>query len=152
MGKVALVDDEDYEWLRQWKWSAGKSPTSWYARRNGASPKRERIYLHRLILAAQPGQQVDHINGDGLDNRRCNLRLCTRAQNNRNRGKGPTNTSGYKGVCWDKKAQRWRAAIWLNGKYKFLGHFDAPKDAALAYDEAALRLHGEFAKTNFGRS
>jgi hypothetical protein len=105
--------------------------------------------MHRQILGAPPGQQVDHINGDTLDNRRVNLRLATHGQNQHNRGKYRNNKSGYKGVSWDKAAGKWRAQIKFNNKKYNLGRYHDPIEAALAYDAAAIRLHGAFARLNF---
>ncbi|HUR07040.1 MAG TPA: HNH endonuclease, partial [Nonomuraea sp.] len=106
------------------------------------------ISLHRLLCNAQPGQQVDHRNGDGLDNRRSNLRLCTRSQNIGNARTPRTNTSGYKGVYFERARGLWCAEIWFNMRKRRLGRFADPKDAARAYNAAALEQWGEFARIN----
>ena len=103
--------------------------------------------MHRFLLDAPVGLVVDHINHDGLDNRRSNLRLATYAQNAANRRRGKTN-SGYKGVTWTGTA--WSAAAFVRGKRRHLGTFGTPADAARAYDRAIQNEYGEFACTNFG--
>ncbi len=102
--------------------------------------------LARLITGALPGMIVDHINGDTLDNRRANLRVCTMAQNVRNRKKPRTNTSGYKGVHWMPRHKKWMAKITCAGKHIFLGLFDDPAEAHAAYCAAAKKYHGDFAR------
>ncbi len=150
-GKFAIVDDEDFEFLMQWKW---KCSGHGYAVRNkhigtvGGKRVQERIYMHRLIMNALKGQYTDHINGDGLDNRRCNLRLCTNQQNAANSKKYSIPTSSkYKGVSWDKKNKKWRASIHVL-KTIFLGRFDSEEDAAKAYNEAAIKYHDKFSRIN----
>jgi hypothetical protein len=151
-GKVALVDDEDFDWLNQWKWYAqpnvfaGKKA---YAQRTQyiSSENKVGVMMHRLIMGATRGLEVDHINGDGLDNRRCNLRLCTRTENARNLRKSKANTSGYKGVS--KYFNKWQARLETNGKQVFVGLFPTIEEAARAYDAKAKELFGEFAGLNF---
>lgn len=108
---------------------------------------RPRQLMHRLILAAPKGAEVDHINGDGLDNRRGNLRLATSSQQKMNTRRRSDNASGFKGVSWHTKRQKWRAVISAGGETRHLGYFNTPGDAAQAYAEASARLHGEFART-----
>jgi len=150
-GMVALVNDADYAELAQHRWCANRIGGNFYAVRNGprTDGHRARIYLHRIILGAPPDMGVDHINGDGLDNRRNNLRLATKSQNGANRThKQRGTTSRFLGVRWHKRSGKWHAEIQVNGKQKTLACFDSEIDAALAYNEAALELHGEFASIN----
>jgi len=104
--------------------------------------------LHRRILNAPSGIQVDHRNGDTLDFRRDNLRLCSQYQNQANRGKPVTNTSGYKGVTWAKRENKWHSQITVNGKCRSLGYYKTAREAAIAYNEAASNSLGEFARLN----
>lgn len=108
--------------------------------------------LHRLIMGAAPGMVVDHINGDTFDNRRSNLRFATVAQNAANSKLPKNNTSGFRGVYWFKPAKLWSAQIRANGKNQHLGYFKTVEAGARAYDEAAKRLHGNFARLNFPES
>lgn len=148
-GLVAIVDDEDYEWLSQWKWCADTpSRARSYARRRERA-RAPAIYMHRIIVGAERGQFVDHINGNPLDNRRANLRLCSRAENNRNQTRlTPGKSSAYKGVCWDKREGRWKSCITLGEKHRHIGYFATEVEAARAYDAKAIELFGEFACTN----
>jgi len=108
--------------------------------------------MHRVILDAPPAVEVDHINRNGLDNRRANLRLATRAENTRNAKLSRRNTSGFRGVSFDHFSGRWLAIVKSDGKTYRLGAFATPEEAAFAYDFAAAALHGEFASTNFSLS
>ena len=146
-GYVALVDDEDFEALSAYRWHAlkgrnGKKYAISYPRRSG---KTIYVYMHRLVLRAAPGILVDHINHNGLDNRRVNLRLATNAENSANRVKPACNTSGYKGVFPCTTGGRWFARV----QKKYLGTFPTPESAARAYDTAATKMYGEFALKNF---
>ena len=147
-GLFAIVDDEDYQALSLHKWSATDCGNMTYALReeNG-----RRIYMHRTILSPPPGSETDHVNMNGLDNRKCNLRVATRSQNNGNHARRRDSKSPYKGLHWDAVNLRWRATIREGGKAKHLGRFSDPVEAALAYDLAALRVFGEFARPNFLR-
>ena len=147
-GKVAQVDDEDFEWLNQWRWCFHGDG---YAERRSAriSGKSHIIFMHRLIAKTPDGFETDHIDGDGLNNQRHNLRICSNAENQHNRGVQTNNTSGYKGVVWDRQRQRWLASIRINQRLLFLGRFETAEDAAQAYDEKAKILFGGFARTNF---
>ena len=106
------------------------------------------IYMHRVVMNTPDGMETDHISMNTLDNRRENLRQCTRAENSANKKKYSTNTSGYKGVTWHKAANKWRAQITINYKNHILGQFDKIEDAAKAYNEAAKNRLGEFARLN----
>ncbi|HEU4344816.1 MAG TPA: HNH endonuclease [Candidatus Binatia bacterium] len=146
-GKVAVVDDEDYERVSAFKWFAMSSQRGpWYARRD---VKRRAVLLHRVIMNAPEGVEVDHINGDGLDCRKTNLRLATRSQNQHNKTKYKRNKSGFKGVCWHRASDRWLAQIRVDAKNIYLGVFATPEEAARAYDVAAQKHHGEFCRVNF---
>lgn len=147
-GKVAQVSDHRFEYLNQWKWCASYWDGKWYAMRR-VRPFPTPIYMHRLILNAPKGMQVDHRDNDGLNNQDENIRLCTQAENLRNKGKQKNNTSGFNGVYWDKAFQRYFSSIGIRGKNIHLGHFDDPVEAAHAYDKAAKKYHGEFARLNF---
>ena len=153
-GKVAIVDDDMYEYLNQWKWCAHRSYTrdTWYAQRNSPRPHKKTINMHRVIMGVtDPEIEVDHRNGNGLFNVRENLRVCTTYQNGRNRGKQKNNTTGYKGVTWSDVAKErpYKAQLMINHKCVFLGYFSDPIEAAKAYDKKARELHGEFARLNF---
>jgi len=151
-GRVALVDDEDYEYLNQWKWKVTIGSNTEYAIRVKSiyvDGKRVRklVIMHRLILNAPSNMQVDHVNHNGLDNRRCNIRLATMSQNNSNRK--AYGVSKFLGVYFYKPRQVWRARLKINGKLIELGHFKIEEDAAKSYDVAAKKYHGEFANLNF---
>ena len=150
-GKVALVDDADYERVSKYKWYAWRGGAGpFYARRNVASGRRQQktVKLHRFILGF-PDSFIDHVNHNGLDNRRSNLRLCTRSQNQQNRLPERGKTSAYKGVNWNKRNRIWYAKIKHNGKGFHLGCFRSEVRAAKAYDDAAKENFGEFAYLNF---
>ncbi len=148
--KVALVDDQDYEWLNQWKWTYTSRGCTGYAYRNVYQGSRyvRCVFMHRFILNPPPGLETDHINGNGLDNRRCNLRACTHIQNSWNSRKQQGATSQYKGVSWARKNQCWRAFIHQGGQQISLGNFDSEEAAALAYNYAAIKLRGSHTLLN----
>jgi len=149
-GYVTIVDDDDYEWLTDHSWYAHDSNSRYcYAK---SRIKGKLIRMHRLILLRygllENSKQVDHIDHDGLNNQKANLRACTKAENMRNR-KGPFK-NGYLGICRSGcKKNSWKAAIMINGKRIHLGHFPTKEEAARAYDVAARRCHKEFATVNF---
>ena len=149
-GQVALIDDEDYDLVSQYKWCAQWNPhtKSYYAKTNirKVDGTWTMLHMHRLIMNAKKGEQVDHINHNTIDNRKENLRLCTNSQNQHNQGKRVNNTSGCKGITWHKRDKRWQAQIKLNGKNIHLGLFLTPEEAYEAYCKAALERHGEFSK------
>jgi hypothetical protein len=150
-GKVTIVDDEDFEYLNQWKWSTNSAkPERFYAWRNKRiDGKVSMIYLHRFILNITDRKiYVDHINNNSLDNRKVNLRQCSHSENERNKDKTKRNSSGFKGVCFDKSCNKFFSLITVNRKRIWLGYFIDPIDAAKVYNEAALKYHGEFAKLN----
>ncbi len=141
-GKFAKVDPEDAERVL--------AMAPWQCTKSGYAIKilwKSRTYLHRMLIDAPAEFQVDHINGDKLDNRKSNLRLATSLQNRHNTPPHRDSRSGYKGVSFNGK--RWRARIGSNGRYRALGYFDTREEAAVAYDAAARELFGEFAWLNF---
>jgi hypothetical protein len=143
-GRFAIVDDED---------AARVMDFTWHYMNNGYAgttyDQGRKIYLHRFVMGAKRGEQVDHINMNKLDCRKENLRICSNQQNNANKTKQINNTSGYKGVTWDKVNKKWSAAIMVNKRSKKLGRFTNKEDAAREYDKAAKMYFGEFARTNF---
>lgn len=146
-GKFALVDDEDFDYQNQWKWSAQKHQNTFYAVRHPAGKKNETIYMHREIMKTPAGMLTDHIDHNGLNNQRYNLRICNNAKNQFNGQKRPNNTSGYKGVI--KVRGGWEARLVKDDKRVFRKVFRSLEEAALAYDEAAREHYGEFASLNF---
>lgn len=149
-GKVALVDDEDFDQVSAFRWSARKNRNSdtYYAVRTDRTSGKRTVLMHRFLLHAQNSVEVDHINGNGLDCRRVNLRLATHSENQRNAARRSDNTSGFKGVTWNKQISKWRAYIKVDGDQVHLGYFTSKAAARNAYDEAAIRHFGEFARTN----
>jgi len=140
--KVSIIDDEDFEKVSKYKWSY--LPLG-YATRQDWSTKKF-LYLHRYIINAPEEFIVDHINGDKLDNRKENLRLCSQSQNMMNRGKNKNNTSGLKGVIFRKDTKKWQAQIKLNYKNINLGSYESAIDASKARRRAEKKYYGEFAK------
>ena len=148
-GLVAIVDDADYDTVMSaGKWYADPSCRTFYARRNFWTPDRrcKSIKMHRFLTG---WDLVDHVNGDGLDNRRANLRAATTRTNTFNRGIRTDNKTGRKGVS--RSRGLFRAQIQCDGVLKYLGEFEAADDAARVYDVAAIELFGDFARTNFPR-
>jgi hypothetical protein len=141
-GLHALVDAEDYEWLNQHRWHASPATghSTVYAKR---STRHGSVFMHRMIMQPPKGMVVDHINGNGLDNRRCNLRICTRQENAQNRRKHVDGKSRFIGVspCGNK----WQAFV----GHEYVGHFDDEVEAAKARDRKAIEMYGEHAWLNF---
>lgn len=147
-GEIVLIDEADLGLLSDHEWRF--CPRSYVYSELYLNGRRARLKMHRLILSAPDGLVVDHKNHNPLDNRRSNLRLCTQRQNTFNRRLYKSNTSGYKGVTWDADRLRWTAHIkYDSSAHKRLGRFKDPVQAAIAYDEAAKKYHGEFAVLNF---
>ena len=150
----AIVDDKDFEELSKHKWYAMKGKHTHYAVRNrnkNDGPGPEAILMHRIIMKATLGKQIDHIDGNGLNNRRDNMRFCTNQENQMNRKKSKNCSSIFKGVYWHKPTQKWLARITINKKKRHLGYFVEEVAAAMAYDKAATEAFGEFASLNFGK-
>ncbi len=168
-GKTTLVDDEDFEWLSQYKWCVRKDRKTCYAYINitiqsqnkdqNIKYKLKRLLIHRVIIERKLGREltseewIDHIDHNGLNNQQSNLRICNMSQNGGNSikqkyyAKKPT-TSKYKGVYWHKRDQKWEAHIRVNGKKIYLGRFINEVEAAKAYDIAASKYFGQFANFN----
>ena len=152
-GKYAIVDDQDYERLNKHKWSAQKNYSTWYAIRcvRLSKGKWKTIQMHRVILGLKhtDTRLCDHKNHNGLDNRRDNLRVCTRSQNQHNRLSTKSSSSIYKGIYWVKITNKWRAEITCDGIRRRLGYYQSEIEAAKVYDNAAKTHHGKFALLNF---
>lgn len=147
-GDTVLVDAEDFERVSAYHWykdDAGYARTNmWENGRKSAAPR-----MHRFILGVTNRKaHIDHINGDKLDNRKENLRVCSASNNAMNRGRQSNNKSGYKGVIYDKERDKWRAEITVNKKRMYLGRYETVEEAAEAYRKAAELYHGEFAKVD----
>lgn len=141
------VDEEDADKIAPYRWTTRRSRSSGKPYIIRYCGKRA-LRLANIIMGLPNGIIVDHINGDSLDNRRINLRIATNAENLRNRGKNKNNTSGFKGVIYDKKAKNWRASIMKNGKTYHLGGYNTKIEAAIVYNEAASNMFGCFAWLN----
>jgi hypothetical protein len=143
---VVIIDNDDYEKIKKYKWRLHRAMSNLkYAI---ATINNKPILMHRFLLGLDPKLHTDHINGNSLDNRKKNLRICTHAENMRNRKKSKNNTSGFKGVWWAKDKKRWKAEIYKNGKKIHLGSYKDILGAARAYNKGALKYHGEFARLN----
>ena len=144
---VVLVDDEDLGMVINWRWRIASKPgqkAQYVASSDGTQ-------IHRLIMGLGKGdeRQVDHINGDGLDNRRCNLRVATRGENQANRGRNKNNQCGIKGVYWNESRKRWQVTIGCEGKSIFVGRYKTIEEAKEAQELAAQILHGKFARASW---
>lgn len=150
-GKVAIVDDEDFERVSKYKWYYNER----YAK---TTIHYKKVYLHKFLMECPKGMQVDHKDGDTLNNQKSNLRIATPAENTRNRPGDKNSTSKYKGVSLHKQKDKrngkiylyqcWQAHICIDGKPSKIGGFKTEIEAAIAYNEAAKKHHGEFAKLN----
>lgn len=147
-GQFAIVDEEDFEFVNKWKWYfSSKGYAIRFGPRNRKN-KRKIFLMHRLLMNNPDGYEVDHANGDKTDNRKSNLRIATRQQNAMNQGKTALNKSGYRGVFWHKKANKWCVQITINKRNVHIGLFKSKLDAAMAYNKAARKYHGKFANLN----
>jgi len=151
-GYVTQIDDEDFEWLSQWKWQVVvRNGCTSYAKRgvqNKTTKKIITIQMHRQIMDTPSNMQVDHIDGNGLNNQKHNLRNCSSAENRKNRRLGKNNKVGFKGV-YEFRNKVFVSKIYANKVLIYLGLFKTATMAAIAYDEAAMKYHGEFARLNF---
>lgn len=149
-GGVAIVDEADFEMLNQYKWSLFTHPRTRVSYARGTVAKWTQAFMHRFIMGLTDRSiRVDHKNGNGLDNRRSNLRIATASQNRFNADKNRTTKNKYKGIWFKPQTGRWSAQIRAHGQRFHLGFFDTPEEAARAYDQAAKEKHGEYAKLNF---
>lgn len=154
-GQYAIVDDEDFDELNKHKWYAQYAHCikGYYAVRHirfkNGKQRQKLIQMHRVIMNAPKGMQVDHKNHNTLDNCKQNLRICNHSQNQHNRKLHKNTSSRYKGVCWNKEMEKWRTSIRVSGESIFLGYFDSEEKAGKVYDKKARELFGEFALTNF---
>jgi hypothetical protein len=142
-GKVALVDDEDYEWLNQWKWCFHHA--GYAVRTSIDKKKRTMILMHRLIIGTPQHMETDHINNNRLDNRKCNLRVCTASQNQANRPAPINNKCKNKGVYWYGARNKWCAHIWYDNRTHCIGRFNTIEEAINAYNKKSKEIFGVFA-------
>lgn len=150
-GYSAIVDDDDFDWLSQWKWHSRIDGKNVYAARNATleDGSRATIRMHRQILdLSDPRVLADHADGNGLNNQRTNLRSCTHRQNTMNRGSVSGSISRFKGVSWHHTKKKWFSQIRVSGKNKNLGYFDNDEEAARVYNYFAKEYNGEFARYN----
>lgn len=148
-GYSVLVDDEDYNFINQWIWHLYQGRSTNYATRSAkVNGRQETIFLHRVIMKTPKGLEVDHKDWNGLNCQKYNMRNCLHSDNVKSRRLPKINTSGYKGVYYCKWNNKWCPAISINKSTKRLGYFDTAKEAAIVYDKAIVKHHGEFASTN----
>lgn len=149
-GRIAIIDDEDLNLVSKYIWHYADQGTGGkgYAKTNNKGKKPALLRMHRIILGLRGKEKVDHINRNTLDNRKSNLRIVTQSQNMMNAGIRKTNKSGFKGVHFAKREKKWLAMIWKDNKQIFLGYFKSDKEAANAYNEGAIKYHGEYALLN----
>jgi hypothetical protein len=137
---LVLIDDDLFDELNKYRWYIGNNG---YAQ-NDSKPRK---LMHRFIMG-NPKENIDHINGNKLDNRKCNLRVCNQSGNTANGKIRINNKSGYRGVSWNKKYKKWESYLTKNYKHFFLGYFDNKKIAAKVYNREAKKQFGEFARLN----
>lgn len=149
-GKYALVDEEDYDYLSKWKWCCDSKGYGFRTEKRSETGRQKRrgVYIHREVMSNPKGLQIDHINGDTLDNRKSNLRLASHSENMRNRKLQKNNTTGYKGVWFNKKRNRYIATIRINGQSRTIKSAETAEEAAEAYNERATEIYGNFARLN----
>jgi hypothetical protein len=145
-GRKAIVDDENFEWLNQWKWNAYGD--RYAARAPGPRKKQKLILMHRLIISTPDDMYTDHINGNGFDNRKINLRICTQSQNGGNSRLSRANKTGYKGVYYSKPRKKWVAFIRVKRELIYLGYHLTKEEAAAKYNQASKKYFGEFGYLN----
>ena len=146
-GYEAIIDAADVPLVDGFNWSARVQTCSVYAgRTDQSSPTRGTVRMHRFLMGEPKGFEVDHRDGNGLNNRRDNLRVATGQQNRQNTRTRCDNSSGFKGVAWHKNRGKWLAHIGVGGRRLHLGYFETPEDAHAAYCNASTRLHGDFGR------
>lgn len=147
-GLVTVVDAEDFERLSKWKWFAQKVRFTFYAARNirQANGKWKTARMHRVLMQPSEDMEIDHRNGNGLDNRRANLRICTRQENQHNRKLNKNNASGHKGVYWNVQCKKWHPQIQIDGKRMHLGLYDNINEAVAVRKAKEVELFGEFVR------
>lgn len=150
-GKIAIVDDEDFDFLNKWKWFYHSAGYAVRFSKKSDGGNRRILYMHRIIINTPSDKQTDHIDGNPLNNCRKNLRICSIAQNLSNskpHKKFALKNSTYRGVTWYSRLEKWVANIRYNGRQINIGYFEREEDAALAYNFSAIKYHGEFATLN----